>query len=116
MQASNYQRLLSTFKTPKVFLPVIHLPDDGKHGMKAVAVALEAGADGVFLINQGTSTRNIVENLIPRIRTEFGRNTWIGVDGTSRQLDGCCELELQPGEALRIETPGGGGYGAPSRP
>jgi len=45
-----------------------------------------------------------------------GRNTWIGVDGTSRQLDGCCELELQPGEALRIETPGGGGYGAPSRP
>ena len=45
-----------------------------------------------------------------------GRNTWIGVDGTSRQLDGCCELEIQPGEALRIETPGGGGYGAPSRP
>ena len=45
-----------------------------------------------------------------------GRNTWIGVDGSSRQLDGCCELELQPGVALRIETPGGGGYGAPSRP
>jgi 5-oxoprolinase (ATP-hydrolysing) len=44
-----------------------------------------------------------------------GRNTWIGVDGTSRQLDGCCELELQPGEAICIETPGGGGYGAPSR-
>lgn len=45
-----------------------------------------------------------------------GRNTWIGVDGSSRQLDGCCELELQPGVALRIETPGGGGYGVPCRP
>ena len=45
-----------------------------------------------------------------------GRNTWIGADGSSRELNGCFELMLQPGEALRIETPGGGGYGAPERP
>jgi 5-oxoprolinase (ATP-hydrolysing) len=45
-----------------------------------------------------------------------GRNSWIGVDGTSRELEGCCELQLQPGEALRIETPGGGGYGPPLLP
>jgi 5-oxoprolinase (ATP-hydrolysing) len=45
-----------------------------------------------------------------------GRNTWIGSDGSSRQLESCCELELQPGEALCIETPGGGGFGAPLRP
>ena len=45
-----------------------------------------------------------------------GRNTWIGSDGSSRQLESCCELELQPGEALCIETPGGGGFGAPRRP
>ncbi|MBD2424205.1 hydantoinase B/oxoprolinase family protein [Cyanobium sp. FACHB-13342] len=45
-----------------------------------------------------------------------GRNSWIGVDGTIRELEGCCELQLQPGEALRIETPGGGGYGPPPVP
>jgi 5-oxoprolinase (ATP-hydrolysing) len=40
-----------------------------------------------------------------------GRNSLIGPDGSIRPLAGCCELELGPGEALRIETPGGGGYG-----
>ncbi len=45
-----------------------------------------------------------------------GRNSWIGADGTSLELEGCCELELGSGEALRIETPGGGGYGAPEQP
>jgi 5-oxoprolinase (ATP-hydrolysing) len=45
-----------------------------------------------------------------------GRNTWIGADGSSRELKSCFDLKLQPGEALRIETPGGGGYGAPERP
>ena len=45
-----------------------------------------------------------------------GRNSWIGADGSSRELEGCFELALQSGEALRIETPGGGGYGAPEQP
>jgi 5-oxoprolinase (ATP-hydrolysing) len=45
-----------------------------------------------------------------------GRNTWIGADGSSRELEGCFELTLQSGEALRIETPGGGGYGVPEQP
>ena len=40
-----------------------------------------------------------------------GRNSLIGPDGSIRPLAGCCELELEPGQALRIETPGGGGYG-----
>jgi 5-oxoprolinase (ATP-hydrolysing) len=43
-----------------------------------------------------------------------GRNSWIGPDGSIRQLEGSCELELQAGEALCIETPGGGGYGVPA--
>ena len=45
-----------------------------------------------------------------------GRNSWIGADGSSRELEGCFEQTLQPGEALRIETPGGGGYSAPEQP
>lgn len=42
-----------------------------------------------------------------------GRNLLIGSDGTVRELPGKVTLELQPGDRLRIETPGGGGYGAP---
>jgi 5-oxoprolinase (ATP-hydrolysing) len=45
-----------------------------------------------------------------------GRNSWIGADGSSWELEGCFEQTLQSGEALRIETPGGGGYGAPEQP
>jgi 5-oxoprolinase (ATP-hydrolysing) len=40
-----------------------------------------------------------------------GRNSWISANGTCQDLQGCCEVELQAGDALRIETPGGGGYG-----
>ena len=40
-----------------------------------------------------------------------GQNTLIRGDGSQERLPGCCERELQVGEALLIETPGGGGYG-----
>lgn len=33
--------------------------------------------------------------------------------GLTTELPGCCELDLQPGDVVMIETPGGGGYGAP---
>jgi N-methylhydantoinase B/oxoprolinase/acetone carboxylase alpha subunit len=39
-----------------------------------------------------------------------GRNTLIR-DGRETSLPGKVELQLQPGDRLRIETPGGGGYG-----
>jgi N-methylhydantoinase B/oxoprolinase/acetone carboxylase alpha subunit len=39
-----------------------------------------------------------------------GRNTLIRA-GKSRRLPGKIELRLLPGDRLRIETPGGGGYG-----
>jgi len=40
-----------------------------------------------------------------------GCNTLIGLDGQERSLPGSIALELQPGERVRIATPGGGGYG-----
>ncbi|MBM5826673.1 MAG: hydantoinase B/oxoprolinase family protein, partial [Cyanobacteria bacterium M_surface_7_m2_040] len=42
-----------------------------------------------------------------------GQNTLVGRDGSTQQLPGCCERQLQAGDGLRIETPGGGGYGRP---
>jgi 5-oxoprolinase (ATP-hydrolysing) len=34
-------------------------------------------------------------------------------DGAAQTMHGCFRAELAPGDALQIETPGGGGYGAP---
>ena len=42
-----------------------------------------------------------------------GRNLLIEPDGEVRELPGKVTLDLQPGQRLRIETPGGGGFGAP---
>jgi len=42
-----------------------------------------------------------------------GQNTLVGRDGSTQQLPGCCERQLLAGDGLRIETPGGGGYGRP---
>jgi hypothetical protein len=75
------------FQKPKVFLPVIHLPEDGKYAMRAAEVAFEAGADGLFLINQGTSTSHILSHLIPRIRGVFGTNTWIGINSLGSAVE-----------------------------
>jgi N-methylhydantoinase B len=44
---------------------------------------------------------------------ERGRDTLIGRDGEARGLPAKTTGTLHSGERLRIETPGGGGYGAP---
>lgn len=42
-----------------------------------------------------------------------GRNRMEREDGSQVELPGCTSIELDEGEAVIIETPGGGGYGAP---
>jgi 5-oxoprolinase (ATP-hydrolysing) len=42
---------------------------------------------------------------------EKGRNTVIRADGSRVALHGCDEAALAPGDAIEIETPGGGGFG-----
>jgi len=41
----------------------------------------------------------------------LGRNTLLRASGETLNLPGCAQLEVQPGDVLVIETPGGGGYG-----
>jgi N-methylhydantoinase B/oxoprolinase/acetone carboxylase alpha subunit len=43
----------------------------------------------------------------------LGRNTLVR-DGRAAALPGKVHLQLKPGDRLRIETPGGGGYGPPA--
>jgi 5-oxoprolinase (ATP-hydrolysing) len=42
-----------------------------------------------------------------------GKNTWIRADGTRVALNGMAEITVLAGDAIQIETPGGGGYGKP---
>lgn len=46
----------------------------------------------------------------------FGRNTLLRANGDVEALPAKARIELAPGDRLRIETPGGGGFGAPRRP
>jgi 5-oxoprolinase (ATP-hydrolysing) len=42
-----------------------------------------------------------------------GRQSLIGADGAVKELPGCFAIEVAAGEAIEIETPGGGGFGPP---
>jgi 5-oxoprolinase (ATP-hydrolysing) len=44
---------------------------------------------------------------------DIGRNRVERADGNTTELAGCDSAEVQPGDTLVIETPGGGGYGSP---
>jgi len=43
---------------------------------------------------------------------QLGSNVWILSDGERRALPASCQIRIEVGDSIRIETPGGGGYGA----
>jgi 5-oxoprolinase (ATP-hydrolysing) len=43
----------------------------------------------------------------------LGRNGVERAGGPREELGGCASVEVGPGDVFVIETPGGGGYGAP---
>lgn len=43
-----------------------------------------------------------------------GLNTLIRADGVSLELESRCQIRVAPGDRVRIETPGAGGWGEPS--
>jgi 5-oxoprolinase (ATP-hydrolysing) len=45
-----------------------------------------------------------------------GRQRLLGADGTATELPGCFSIRVRPGEAIEIETPGGGGFGPATSP
>jgi 5-oxoprolinase (ATP-hydrolysing) len=45
-----------------------------------------------------------------------GRQRLIDRDGAVTELPGCFSLEVRPGDAIEIETPGGGGFGPAAAP
>jgi predicted TIM-barrel enzyme len=57
------------FGQRRVLLPVVHCIDDVQ-ARRAVDVAMENGADGVFLINQGGMTSGAIANLAVKLRPD----------------------------------------------
>jgi 5-oxoprolinase (ATP-hydrolysing) len=45
-----------------------------------------------------------------------GRQRLIRLDQSIVELPGCFSVSVLPGEAIEIETPGGGGFGTPGSP
>lgn len=69
--------LTQVFGRSRVFLPVIH-PVSRETALESIETAIASGADGIFLINQGMSTREIL-SFIPDIHHRHER-LWIGVN------------------------------------
>lgn len=74
-------RIAEIFKRPRVLLPVVH-PMTREHALAAVEVALDASADGVFLIDQGLNERELVA-LIGEVYRRHP-SLWIGVNFLTR--------------------------------
>lgn len=70
-------RLQNIFGTPKVFLPVIH-PFSESSALGSIKVAVESGADGIFLINQGMTSEEVLR-FVPKVHEKYP-NLWIGVN------------------------------------
>lgn len=71
-------KIFDTFKVKKVFLPVIH-PAHGEEGVfRAIDIALNAGAHGVFVINQGMDIDTLL-NCSVKIKRIYS-DIWLGAN------------------------------------
>ncbi|MFT3699678.1 MAG: BtpA/SgcQ family protein [Kofleriaceae bacterium] len=83
-------RIKQVFGRSRVLLPVIH-PTKGRTGaLASVQIARDAGADGVFLIDQGMNDREVLD-LLKEVRGLYP-GWWVGLNLLSRG----------PVEALRL--------------
>ena len=74
--------------------------------------------EGWDVRNVDISESSLIEFCISAIGTqlrgqqgEYGRNLFIRKDGSMLHLGGKNEINAAPGDRIRIETPGGGGFG-----
>jgi len=69
--------LQRVFGRSRVFLPVIH-PVSMATAIQSIDTAVRSGADGIFLINQGMSSSQVL-NFIPEVHRRHD-GLWIGVN------------------------------------
>lgn len=69
--------LSRVFQRSRVFLPVIH-PVSRRTAMESIDTAVDSGADGIFLINQGMTTSQVLSFI--KEAHEAHEGLWIGVN------------------------------------
>lgn len=77
MKNESKNALQQVFRRSRVFLPVIH-PGTKKSALQSIDTAVRSGADGIFLINQGMSSAQVLD-FIPQVYQRHP-NLWIGVN------------------------------------
>jgi len=99
--------ILRTFKRPRVLLPVVHCVEIGQ-AQTAVAIAMEQGADGVFLINQGgVSASRVVDLAEAAVRCGV---PFVGVNLLGRCLGDALDDIAGRGVVHALWTDNGGVY------
>lgn len=102
-----------------------------RYPVRLEAFALRRGSGGIGQQNGGDGLCREIRFLAPvtlSLLTQHRREKPYGLagggagacgrqwirrrDGTLEEIEGCFSGDLEPGEAVRVETPGGGGYGA----
>ncbi len=73
----NHNVLQRVFRRSRVFLPVIH-PVSRTTALESIQTAVESGADGIFLINQGMTSTQVLE-FVPEVHRLY-QNLWMGVN------------------------------------
>ena len=84
-------RLAEVFGDSPVVLPVVH-PIGRPEALRSVGVAAEAGARGVFLIDQGIGERDVLR-LVLEVRAHFP-GLWVGVNLLRRSPAAALEVAL----------------------
>jgi hypothetical protein len=77
MNATLKNSIRQTFNRSRVFLPVIH-PVSEAIALRSIQTVVEADADGIWLINQGMRTPEVLD-FIPVVNRLFPK-LWIGVN------------------------------------
>jgi hypothetical protein len=77
------------FGRERVFLPVIH-PVSRQIALNSIDVAVHAGADGIWLINQGMHTTQLLA-FIPEV-SKLHKELWIGVNFLGTDPEDVIEL------------------------
>jgi uncharacterized protein len=75
--SENTSVLERVFRRSRVFLPVIH-PVSREAALDSIQTAIASQADGIFLINQGMSTSELLD-FIPEVHLRH-ESLWIGIN------------------------------------
>ncbi len=105
---------------------------EARYPVRLLAFSLRRGSGGAGrrrggdgLIRRFRFLAPVTESLLSERRTrppygleggqpgKPGRNTLERLDRAREELPGKCTVQLEAGDILQVETPGGGGYGAP---